>query len=238
MGGFQSEETKTRNLSASRQGIIVSDLPVLNATSGTDLNGATVAPIVGGQYADWATAGYFGRLNYDFKGRYLLELNVRYDGTSRFREDKQWELFPSISAGWNVAREGFWDNISHVVNTLKFRGSYGELGNQNTTNWYPTYATMPVGTSNGTWLIGGVPPNTAIAPSLISSSLTWERIRTWNAGIDLGFFNNRLTSSFDYYTRFTNDMVGPSLELPAILGTAVPPSNNTALKTMLPVDPP
>ena len=231
MAGFQSEENKTRNFSASRQGIIVASVPVLGATYGTDLNGATVAPIVGGTYADWATAGYFGRLNYDYKARYMVELNMRYDGTSRFRSDKQWRYFPSASVGWNVAREAFWENIEKYVNTLKFRASYGELGNQNTSNWYPTYSTMPIGTANGTWLIGGTQPNTAIAPALISSALTWERIRTWNVGADIGLFSNRLTASFDYFTRFTNDMVGPAVELPAILGTTVPPSNNTDLKT-------
>jgi TonB-linked SusC/RagA family outer membrane protein len=231
LAGFQSEENKTRNFSATRQGIIVSSLPVLSATSGTDINGVAVAPIVSGQYNDWATAGYFGRVNYDYRGRYLIEANLRYDGTSRFRSDKQWKLFPSASIGWNVAREAFWQKIEHVVNSFKFRGSYGELGNQNTTNWYPTYSVMPVGTANGTWLLGGAMPNTAIAPALISSALTWERIRTWNVGVDISVLKNRLSASFDYFTRFTNDMVGPAVELPAILGTTVPPSNNTDLKT-------
>jgi TonB-linked SusC/RagA family outer membrane protein len=231
MGGFQSEENKSRNLSASRQGIIVPSLPTLATTSGTDINGSTVAPVVSGAYSDWATAGFFGRLNYDYKARYMVELNMRYDGTSRFRSDKQWKYFPSASVGWNVAREDFWENIEDYVNNLKFRGSYGELGNQNTSNFYPTYSTMPVGTANGTWLIGGTMPNTALAPGLISSALTWERVRTWNVGIDAGFLRNRLSASFDYFTRYTNDMVGPAVELPAILGTTVPPSNNTDLKT-------
>lgn len=231
MVGFQSEETQTRNLTASRQGIIVPTLPVLSATSGTDINGNMVAPIVAGQYADWATMGYFGRLNYDYKGKYLVEANFRYDGTSRFRSDKQWKFFPSVSAGWNIARESFWKGLEPHLNVFKFRGSYGELGNQNTTNWYPTYLMMPVGTSNGTWLLGGIPPNTANAPTLISSGLTWERVKTWNLGLDISMLRSRLTASFDYFNRFTNDMIGPALELPVILGTPVPPSNNTDLKT-------
>ncbi|MBN8825688.1 MULTISPECIES: TonB-dependent receptor [unclassified Spirosoma] len=231
MAGFQSEVNKTRNLSTSRQGLIVSTVPTLATTSGTDQNGASTPPIVSGSYADWATAGYFGRFNYDYNARYLLELNLRYDGTSRFQGDKQWRYFPSASIGWNVAREAFWDNLNSYVNNLKFRASYGQLGNQNTSNWYPTYATMPIGTANGTWLVGGVQPNTASAPALISTSLTWERVRTWNVGADVSFLRNRLNASFDYFTRFTNDMVGPAIELPAILGTTVPSTNNTDLKT-------
>ncbi len=231
LAGFQAEENRTRNLSALRQGIIVQTLPTLSTTSGTDVNGAVVPPLVSGQYGDWATVGYFGRINYDYKNRYLLEGNLRYDGTSRFRADKRWKLFPSVSAGWNLAREDFWTPLEDYVNIFKLRASYGELGNQNTTNWYPTYAVMPVGTGNGAWLLNDARPNTSVAPSLVSSGLTWERVRTWNLGLDAAFLKNRLTTSFDYFTRYTNDMVGPAMELPVILGTAVPPSNNTDLKT-------
>ncbi|HEX3007163.1 MAG TPA: SusC/RagA family TonB-linked outer membrane protein, partial [Bacteroidales bacterium] len=184
-----------------------------------------------GQYQKWSTAGFFGRLNYDYKGRYLLEANLRYDGTSRFRENKRWNLFPSFSAGWNIAREDFWAPLEEMVSTLKLRASYGELGNQNTDNWYPTYVTMPVKDTNGTWLIKGVKPTTSSAPSLISSSMTWERVNSWNIGLDMAFLRNRLTSSFDYYTRYTLDMIGPAPQLPDILGTDVPKTNNTDLKT-------
>lgn len=229
--GYQSELTKTRFLSAQRLGVIVPDLPTINTTSGTDSNGVVVPPTVSGDYQHWAIQGFFGRLNYNYKERYLFEGNLRYDGSSRFRTDKRWNWFPSVSAGWNIAKESFWEPLYSTINTLKLRGSYGELGNQNTNNWYPTYVTMPVGTSNGTWLVNGAQPNTSSAPGLVSQSLTWERVKSWNAGLDLALFTNRLSASFDYYTRFTNDMVGPAPELPAILGTGVPSINNTDLKT-------
>ena len=74
----------------------------------------------------------FGRINYDYKGKYLAEVNIRYDGTSRFRREQRWNWFPSFSLGWNIARENFWESLSEYVGTLKLRGSYGELGNQNT----------------------------------------------------------------------------------------------------------
>jgi len=231
MAGFQSEENKNRILYSERQGIIVPSLPVTDLTSGTDIKGKTVSPLVGGSNYEWATTGYFGRINYDYKGRYLLEMNLRYDGTSRFRSDKRWNYFPSASLGWNISREEFWKPIEKYVNSLKFRGSYGELGNQNTDNWYPTYVSMPVGTANGSWLLGGTKPNTASAPGLISSQLSWEKVSNWNAGIDASFLENKLTTNFDYFVRKTSNMVGPAPELPAILGTSVPTTNNTDLQT-------
>lgn len=229
--GYQSELMKTRDLSAQRNGIIIPESPTINTTSGVDANGKVAPPFVSGGYGHWSTQGVFTRLNYNYKERYLLEANLRYDGTSRFREDKRWNWFPSVSAGWNIAKESFWENLQNTVGTLKLRASYGELGNQNTNSWYPTYVTVPVGSANGSWLINGARPNTSSAPGLVSESLTWERVKSWNAGLDMALFNNRLSTTFDYFTRYTKDMVGPAPELPAILGTGVPSINNTDLKT-------
>jgi hypothetical protein len=222
---------KFRDVYARRNGIIVPSLPVLDLTSGTDIKGAIIAPSVSGQYQHWSTLGYFGRLNYNFKEKYLLEVNLRYDGTSRFREDKRWNLFPSVSGGWNLAREEFWSPFVNAVSLLKIRASYGKLGNQNTSNLYPTYVVMPVGTSNGAWLVNGIRPNTSSAPGLVSELMTWEKIENWNVGFDISAFNQRLESSFDYFNRYTTDMIGPAPELPVILGTAVPRMNNTDLIT-------
>jgi len=121
--------------------------------------------------------------------------------------------------------------LTNVANALKLRISYGELGNQNTTIWYPTYRNMTLKSSNGEWLQNNVKPNTAEVGDLVSSSLTWEKVRTWDAGLDYGFFNNRLTGSFDYYIRYTDGMVGLAPELPSTLGTAAPKTNNCNLRT-------
>lgn len=232
MVGFQYEDTRYRDFNAQRDGIIVRDIATLNTTTGLDPDGKAITPQINGQYQNWATQGFFGRLNYDYDGKYLLEANLRYDGSSRFRSDNRWGWFPSVSAGWNIAREDFFkDNIS-FANTFKLRASYGNLGNQNTNIWYPTYLTMPFGTANGGWLINGLRPNTAGAPGLISPDLTWETIESYNVGVDFGFLNNRLTGSFDWYNRKTLNMVGPAPELPVILGTAVPQTNNTDLKSL------
>lgn len=228
--GFQAEANNYRNIWAQKIGITYPGKPTINTSTGIDKDGKVIAPNVSGGHNRWSTAGFFGRVNYDFQEKYLVEANLRYDGSSRFRSDDRWGFFPSASLGWNIAREEFFQPATRIMNTLKLRASYGSLGNQNTTALYPTYTVMGTGTSDK-WLMNGVKPNIAWAPALVSYDLTWEKIRTWNVGIDIGLFNNRLTGSFDYFIRNTNDMVGPSEKLPATLGIAVPPSNNTDLRT-------
>ena len=217
MGGFQSEWFRQRTITAKQYGIL-SGLPTLD-TTGTN-------PSVGGNYNSWTTAGVFGRVNYDYKGRYLAEANLRYDGSSRFLSDNRWNLFPSFSAGWNIAQESFWEDYTSAVNTLKLRGSWGELGNQNTDNWYPFYPTIGYTPSGGSWIVNDAKPNISSQPSLVSALLTWEKSRTWEIGLDWGALNNRLTGSFGYFQRKTYDMVGPATELPDILGAAEPKVNN------------
>lgn len=219
MAGFQSELMKNRDLGASKQQIINPLVPTLNTTSEKDR-------VTAGGYGHWATAGFFGRINYDYKGRYLLELNGRYDGTSRFLKDQRWNFFPSVSAGWNIAQEDFWTPLKETVSTLKVRGSWGELGNQNTSNWYPFYSAMGYTPNAGQWILGETKPTVSSIPGLISANLTWETIRSWNLGLDLTALRNRLNFTFDYFERKTIDMVGPAPELPQTLGTTVPKTNN------------
>ena len=231
MVGFQAELMKIRYMSASRIGIMVPSLPEIDLTNGFDPSGNQVTPGVEGKHDHWATAGYFGRLNWDYRQKYLLEGNLRYDGSSRFRRDNRWIWLPSVSAGWNIAFEDFWEPYRDYIGSFKLRASYGDLANQNTESLYPTYVTLKTGTSSGAWLINGAKPNTAEVPGLISSTLTWERIRTVNLGFDFGALNNRLTGSFDYFTRYTLDMLGPGMSLPQTLGTSVPNTNNTDMKS-------
>lgn len=223
MGGFNAEHQNVRTLSAQRDGIIVPDLPTIDTSTEQD--------VAGGGYNHWATAGFFGRLNYNYKEKYLLEVNGRYDGTSRFMKDQRWNFFPSFSLGWNVARENFWKPLESVVNQFKLRGSWGELGNQNTSNLYPFYEILPVKSNSGNWLVNGGKTNTADIPSLVSTLLTWERVRSFNVGFDFGAFSNRLTGSFDYFVRKTVDMVGPAPQLPLVLGIAPAIVNNADMKS-------
>ncbi|MGL4520684.1 MAG: SusC/RagA family TonB-linked outer membrane protein [Phocaeicola sp.] len=223
MAGFNAETLDSRNLTGRRDGLISSNVPTLNT--------ATANQRSSGGYAHWSTAGFFGRINYNYRERYMLEVNGRYDGTSRFTRDKRWNFFPSFSAGWNIAREEFWGSLENHISTFKLRGSFGTLGNQNTSSLYPFYQTMPYTTAGSGWLINGEQPNTTSAPGLVSSALTWERVQSWNIGFDWAAFNNRLTGSFDYFVRNTLDMVGPAPELPVILGTSVPKVNNADMKS-------
>ncbi|HCS87667.1 MAG TPA: SusC/RagA family protein, partial [Bacteroidales bacterium] len=157
--------------------------------------------------------------------------NIRYDGTSRYRGPLRWNLYPSVSLGWNIAEEAFMEPYKRNVGTLKIRGSYGELGNQNTDGWYPTYLTFSPVVNGGAWLQNGQKTTVIGVPAAISTSLTWEKVRNWNVGLDWALFDNRFFGSFDYYTRYTLNMIGASVELPSILGYTPPKTNNTDLKT-------
>lgn len=234
MLGFQSENLKEKDFGLQRNGIIVDDLPEVDLTTGYGYDGKEITPSVNGASYEWSTAGFFGRLNYNYDGRYLAEVNLRYDGTSRFRRNHRWIWLPSASVGWNIAQEKFWESLTPYVNHLKLRASYGVLGNQNANNWrerYQTYRLLGISMNNGAWLQNGVMPNTVGYPGLVSEMLTWEKVHTWNIGLDWGLFNNRLTGSFEYFIRDTKNMVGPGAELPSTLGTTVPKTNNCDLRS-------
>lgn len=231
MAGFQAENLNQKYYSLQRNGIMFPNKPDADLTTGLDYDGNPITPSVRGYRNSWSTAGFFGRFNYNYNDKYLFEANLRYDGTSRFQKGNQWKLFPSFSLGWNIAREEFFESLSSTIGTLKLRGSYGTLGNQNTTNWYQTYQTMSVGSADGDWMMNGRRPNTAVAPGLVSPFLTWETIESYNIALDWGLLSNRLTGSVEYYIRNTKNMIGNAPELPSILGTAVPVTNNTDLRT-------
>ena len=225
MVGFNSELYKTANLRGQKNTLISNSVPTLNT--------ATESPTTSGGYAHNGVVGFFGRINYSYKDRYMVEVNGRYDGSSRFIGDKRWGFFPSFSLGWNVVNEEFFAGIAEKanMNMLKVRGSWGQLGNTNTNDaWYPFYQTMPQG-SNYNWLVNGVRPNYASLPGIVSTLKTWETIETWDIGLDWAFFNNRLTGSFDYFVRWTYDMIGPASELPSILGATPPKINNADMKS-------
>lgn len=223
MVGFNGELYKQDDLTGFGTDLISSSVPELNTTQ-DNKNAYNSA-------SELAIAGFFARANYNWKERYMVEANLRYDGSSRFIGDKRWGLFPSFSAGWNIAREDFFQPLSKTVGTLKLRASWGQLGNNNTEAWYPFYQNMPTGTQNSGWLLNGQKQNTASLPGIVSNVLTWETVESWDVGIDFGLFNNRLTGSFDYYNRYTYDMVGPAPTLPSVLGANAPKVNNADMKS-------
>ena len=226
MIGFNTELYKQNYVYARRDDVISDEVPSIDASMGKDYTAANKK--------EWATAGFFGRLNYDYDGRFLAEVNIRYDGSSRFLGDKRWNVFPSFSLGYNVAREAFWEPFSDYVGTLKPRFSWGKLGNQNTKEFYPFYPAQPLGLKDGKWLIGGQMPTTATAPLMVSDLMTWEKITTTNIGVDFGAFSNRLSGSVEWFKRKTDDMVGPPEEKSPIIGIdndKLPRINNAAMTT-------
>ena len=229
LAGMQIENLKQDYFSASRVGMMDLTKPELNLTNGLK-DGVATTPGVSGYRNEWAVVGFFGRLNYDYKSRYLFEANLRSDGSSRFRKGNRWKTFPSFSLGWNIAEEKFMEPSRNWLDMLKLRFSYGSLGNQNVTDWYQTYLTISPSAQGAPWLQNGNKVATVGSPGIVSEALTWERVETYNIGVDWAMLHNRLTGSFNWYTRSTHDMVGNGKTLPAILGTGVPKTNNTDLQ--------
>jgi TonB-linked SusC/RagA family outer membrane protein len=185
-----------------------------------------------GNHSHWGVAGFFGRLNYNYADKLLVELNGRYDGSSKFGKGYQWGFFPSASAGYRISQEKFWDPMRDVVNNLKLRASYGSIGNQNVSSDLFISTVDAVDADNVDWLGSG---STKISefgmPGLVSSTLTWENIRTLDLGLDLGLFNNELTANFDWYERNTDGMFAVAKTMPSVLGTSSPTVNAGSLRT-------
>ncbi|WP_338394593.1 TonB-dependent receptor [Fulvitalea axinellae] len=219
LAGYQQELQEYDNLSASKNGLVTDNVPSIKTATGTNFNGNDGK-------GHWATRGWFGRLSYNYKEKYLLESNFRYDASSRFPEDDRWAIFPSFSAGYNIAKENFWP--LKAVGTFKVRGSYGGVGNQNVPN-YLYIARIPV--KNNNWWLNDDSRIYTQMPGLISPDLTWEDVTTANVGFDIAAFRNRLSISADFFNRNTAQMVGPAETYPAVLGIAPPRSNNAELET-------
>lgn len=224
MIGATAEQEEYKYFYAKRTGLVDYNLPNINLTNGTQYT-------TSGSNWHRATAGFFGRINYDYKGIYLAEFNGRYDGSSRFPAHKQWAFFPSFSLGYRFSEEAYFESLKDYVSNGKLRFSYGEIGNEaiGTNRFLSTISAVSAG--NIHWLNGDQKISEFNMPTLVSSSLTWERIQTSDIGIDLGFLNNRLNFGFDWYQRTTNDMLGPSADLPDVLGASAPYGNNGQLRT-------
>ena len=218
--GGSVEENYFESTSTQRFNILGNEVPALNLG---DAEGATNDWDAG----EWALASGYARLNYNFKSRYLLEANVRLDGSSRFPTKNQWGLFPSISLGWRLIDEGFMQS-QNVFSNLKLRASYGELGNQSGLGLYDH---IPVYTVSSELIPfpGGVGQQ-AWNPRLPSQERTWETIVTTNFGIDMGFFDDQLTVEADYFTKRNENML-VGIELPSVIGISVPTGNYGELKT-------
>ncbi len=228
MIGATAEQEKYNYFFAKRTGLTDYNLPNINLTNGTSYE-------TNGNNWHRATAGFFGRINYDYKGIYLLEVNGRYDGSSRFPAADQWAFFPSGSVGYRFSEEEYFKPVKSWWSNGKIRASYGEIGNEavGSNMFLSTVSAIANTSASGYsyWLNGNQLLSMYNMPTLVSPTLTWERIVTADVGIDLGFFNNSLNVGFDWYQRDTKDMLGPAQELPGVLGTKAPYGNNGSLRT-------
>lgn len=219
MGGYSQESTAYDYFSASRQEFLTEEVPVLNI-------GAENQRSSGDAY-HWAIRSVFGRLNYDFNNKYLLEVNARYDGSSRFAADKRWGLFPSVSAGWRFTEEDFLQGIKSVVEEGKIRASWGNIGNQwgvNGAAYSEYYPYIPVINAVGTMPIGNELTAAFAQTVLANTNLTWETATMTNLGLDLYFLDNRLSFTGDIYRKRTKDIL-IKVPLPAVVGLQVPDQN-------------
>ncbi|CAZ98083.1 SusC/RagA family TonB-linked outer membrane protein [Zobellia galactanivorans] len=220
MVGFNQESFETKSFEASKLNSISDDLNSLGlATSNAEASGSASA---------WALQGVFYRLSYDYKKKYLLEMNGRYDGSSRFPSDYRWGFFPSVSAGWVVSNEDFLKEV-HAVSQVKLRASYGSLGNQNIDD-YAYIPTLNKDIDFG-YAMDGSTLDYIESPNLNPRAITWEEVKTLNLGTDLSFFKNRLTTSFDWYQRNTEGMLTKGATLPSVLGAPSPQENAADLQT-------
>lgn len=221
MLGYNYEQSVYNSLFSRRNGLIFEDADDMNMTNG---DGVTLSS----NYEKWRIAGGFFRLNYSFKERYLLEVNGRLDGSSKFPTDQQWGFFPSISAGWRLSEEPFWKVNRKAISDLKVRASYGSLGNGNISSYAYRELFYIYKMSR---LIEGKLDQATSHPTIIPNELTWETATTANAGLDLGLLDGRLRFAGDYYMRKTKDMYTVGTTLPAVFGATVPKGNYADMTT-------
>ncbi|SEA80669.1 TonB-linked outer membrane protein, SusC/RagA family [Xylanibacter ruminicola] len=213
--GFEEGKNSDGNTDVKKMGMIDATL--------TDLNTLTSEEYTRGNFTGYTYRSWFGRLNYAYDSRYLLEANFRYDGSSRFSPDNRWGFFPSASAGWRISEEAFAKNsFLSVFDNLKLRASYGKLGNSSVDNyayqsWYETgYTTM-----------GGKKVPRFYLKNLPNMNVTWETTKTFNVGLDFSTLGGRLSGVIDYYDKQTSGILyRPSIGL--IFGDKVAPLQNLA----------
>lgn len=223
MAGYNQESSYQETVDVYSYGQAVVEVP--------SLGGGTSTLTAKDYYTEYAVRGGFFRVNYNYKDKYLLEVNGRYDGSSRFPKDSRFGFFPSVSAGWNIAQEGFMEGTSEWLGMLKLRGSYGMIGNQNIVE-YAFIPSMTINNKYSGWLVDkNLVTAVTSLPSLVSSSFTWEKVGTANVGIDFSLFKNRLSGLFEWYQKDTKGMLAPGMQLPAVVGASAPYQNTADMRT-------
>ena len=223
LAGYNFESRGDHTGTYTRYGLLTPDVNNINLAVGDEMT-------ISAYETKWNVAGFFGRINYAYDGRYLLELNGRYDGSSKFPEYSQWGFFPSASLAWRPSMEHFWKVDPKLVSNLKLRFSYGELGNGNVAA-YSYLEKFSFGNLTTLLLDGVSKARYTSIPSQIPDNLTWETARTTDAGIDVGFYRGKVNFSADWYLRQSYNMftVGPTL--PDTYGASAPKGNYADMNT-------
>lgn len=223
LAGSSYEKYRIDKIDATAKNLLSNDFFSFNYYDSSIATNTTLGDHIG----TWAMMSYFGRINYNFQEKYLLEANVRYDGSSRLAPEKRWRAFPSVSAAWRISEEKWFKNIDWL-SSLKLRASWGQLGNGAVVGLYDYLPLISYEQNNKPATYQG--EKWFYQDSMASKDKTWEIIETTNLGIDFGFLNNRLTGSFEYYWKYNNEMLS-NLQLPSQIGIKVPKMNVGKLKT-------
>ena len=221
MVGYNQEKNSVCNHTSAVEGQAVPNVPSFGG--GTGLRFQTE------KYSEYAIRGAFGRLTYNLNDRYLVTMNARYDGSSKFPKSNRFGFFPSISVGWRMGQEKFMSWAKDWLGDFKLRGSYGSIGNQSIEP-YGFVPKMSVEESN-LWLSNGGKITKINAPGLVRTNFTWETVNTLDFGFDFSAFDSRLTSTFDWYQRDTKDMLSAGVELPSVVGRPAPKQNVADMRT-------
>lgn len=221
MAGYEDYYSKSENLGASRDQYELNNYPFLDLGNGTYQYNT-------GNASENAYRSYFGRILYNFKNKYYVQSNIRYDGSSRFAKDYRWGSFPSFSLGWVVSEESFLKDFT-AISFLKLRGSWGRLGNERIGN-YPYQSTIGFGNTlfyNGATITSA---NTAAQIKYAINNISWETTESWDIGFDANLVDNKLQFSGDYYKKTTKKML-LALEIPDYIGYANPDQNSGKMYT-------
>ena len=221
MVGYNYESSTYKRLYVQRTGVIYEDASDLSLALG-------LSPTTSGGYEKWDILGGFSRLNYSFKDKYLVEVDARYDGSSKFPTSQRYAFFPSVSGGWRLSKEAFWHVNPKLLSDVKFRGSYGSLGNGNIAS-YVYQEQFSISQSGN--ILNGTKPQQTSRPSVLPDGITWETSTTADYGLDFAMLSDRLRFVGDMYVRKTTNMFTIGLTLPATFGATPPKGNYADLKT-------
>ncbi|MCC8199942.1 MAG: TonB-dependent receptor [Tannerellaceae bacterium] len=227
MAGTNIEKNDFQRFYLERRNVMDPTMPDISLTTGSQYVTSS-SDLLKPAHNEYAIAGFFGRVNYDYKGKYLLELNGRYDGSSNFPVGQLWGFFPSGSVGYRLTEESFMEGIKTVANDIKIRASVGSIGNQNV--MANAFRTM-MDVKNAEWVLDGATAPSVESPSIADPKLTWEKVITYDVGLDVRFLNNMFTFSFDWYQRNNNGVLAAAKTLPQGIGASAPLTNAGDLRT-------